>query len=59
MVQSKERLVLNKHTHARACICSSAALLETVTCLAGSGSWADGTAQLSPANLSINLLRAM
>lgn len=61
--QSKERLTgLYTHTqtsiHTPAHICSSASLLETVTCLAGSVTWADGTAQLGPPNLSINLLHA-
>ena len=43
------------HTHAHAC--SSAGLLEPVTCLAACATWPDAAAQLSPANLSINLLR--
>lgn len=42
-----------KHTHTQtlslAHICSSVSLLETVTCLAGSVTWADGAAQLGPA----------
>lgn len=52
-------MVKDTHSaHTPAHICSSAGLLETVTCLAGSVTWADGTAQLSQPNLSINLLQA-
>ncbi len=65
-LQSKGRLThLNTLTHTLtrrhtpAHICSSVSLLETVTCLAGSVTWADGTAQLGPPNLSINLLHAI